>query len=227
MASLPGTTGNTAVVLIDPYNDFLHSSGKLNPLVSASMEKTNTLTHLKEFVTTARAHKIPIYYGLHQQAGENFILGWQHATPMQQSQGKSGAFAAGTWGVEIFEGLEPSKENGDVVVSKHWSSRQVPLPFDLGGMKCADEMTSSFQNTDLDYQLRQRDVANVVIGGLTANTCMESTARYAYELGYNVTMLKDCSAGFTIEAAEAATELIWPLFAHRVLTVAEWTASLK
>lgn len=42
---------------------------------------------------------------------------------MQKSQGENKAFEAGTWGVEIFEGLEPSVENGDVVVSKHWSSR--------------------------------------------------------------------------------------------------------
>jgi nicotinamidase-related amidase len=41
---------------------------------------------------------------------------------------------------------------------------------------------SSFQNTDLDYQLRQRTIENLVLGGLTANTCLESTARYAYEL---------------------------------------------
>lgn len=41
---------------------------------------------------------------------------------------------------------------------------------------------SSFQNTDLDYLLRQREVTNVVIAGLTANACVESTARYAYDL---------------------------------------------
>jgi nicotinamidase-related amidase len=43
-------------------------------------------------------------------------------------------------------------------------------------------MCSSFQSTDLDYQLRQRDIQNLVMGGLTSNTCLESTARYAYEL---------------------------------------------
>jgi len=208
MTTLPGASGNTAVILIDPYNDFLHPNGKLNSLVSASMENTNTLVHLKEFVTAARAHKLPIYYGLHQQCSANFILGWNHATPMQKSQGENKAFEAGTWGVEIFEGLQPSLENGDVVVSKHWSS-------------------SSFQNTDLDYQLRQRDVTNLVLGGLTANTCLESTARYAYELGYHVTLLKDATAGFSIEQKEAATELIWPLFAHKVMTVAEWVATLS
>ena len=41
---------------------------------------------------------------------------------------------------------------------------------------------SSFHNTDLDFQLHQREITKVVIMGLTANACVESTARYAYEL---------------------------------------------
>ena len=41
---------------------------------------------------------------------------------------------------------------------------------------------SSFANTDLDYQLKQRNITKVVIAGLIAETCFESTARYAYEL---------------------------------------------
>ena len=43
-------------------------------------------------------------------------------------------------------------------------------------------MNSNFQGTDLEYQLRQRDITHVVCVGLVANTCLESTARYAYEL---------------------------------------------
>lgn len=41
---------------------------------------------------------------------------------------------------------------------------------------------SSFANTDLEYQLRQRDITKLVFAGLTTNTCLESTARYAREL---------------------------------------------
>lgn len=70
-----------------------------------------------------------------------------------------------------------------MTVSKHWNS-------------------SSFQSTDLDFQLRQRDVSRVVMAGLTANTCLESTSRYAYELGYEVTMLKDATAGFAKDQME-------------------------
>ena len=72
-------------------------------------------------------------------------------------------FEVGTWNTEFFEGMAPDPENnGDVVVSKHWNS-------------------SSFQNSDLDYQLRQRGIRHVVMAGLVANTCLESTSRYAYE----------------------------------------------
>ncbi|TVY52367.1 Peroxyureidoacrylate/ureidoacrylate amidohydrolase [Lachnellula suecica] len=198
---------NTAILIIDPYNDFLHPAGKLNSMVSSSLGAKNTITHLKGLVSTARANKIPIYYGLHQQTRPGFLAGWKHATPLQQSQKENVAFEEGSWGVEIYEGLGPELGNGDVVCGKHWSS-------------------SSFQNTDLDYQLRQRDVSRLVMGGLTANTCLESTARYAYELGYHVTMLKDTTAGFTNEATDAATEMIWPLFAHEVMRAGEWKESI-
>jgi hypothetical protein len=44
--------------------------------------------------------------------------------------------------------------------------------------------------------------------------------------GYHVTMLKDTTAGFTKEQKDAATELVWPLFAHEVKTVGEWIKTL-
>ena len=37
------------------------------------------------------------------------------------------------------------------------------------------EKSSYFANTDLDYQLRQRDITHLVFAGMAANTCLEST----------------------------------------------------
>jgi hypothetical protein len=42
-----------------------------------------------------------------------------------------------------------------------------------------------------------------------------------------MTMLSDTTAGFTIEQKNAATDLIWPLFAHEVKTVGAWIATLE
>ncbi|KAF4766939.1 hypothetical protein HAV15_009555 [Penicillium sp. str.  len=72
----------------------------------------------------------------------------------------------------------------------------------------------SFSNTDLDFQLRQREIKRLVFVGLTANTYLESTARHAYEL-------KDATAGWSKELTDVATDLIWPLFAQ-VMTVNDW-----
>lgn len=41
---------------------------------------------------------------------------------------------------------------------------------------------SGFVNTDLNYQLRQRGITHLVMAGMVANTCLESTARDAREL---------------------------------------------
>ncbi|KAJ6478763.1 Isochorismatase-like protein [Mycena vitilis] len=201
-------TKDTAIVLIDPYNDFLHPDGKLTPRLAGSLAKSNTIANIKTLLAYARAQGIPVYYGLHQQFHAGQYDDWKHMTAGHKGLRDNKIFEEGSWGAQFYEGLEPDFGNGDVVVSKHWNS-------------------SSFANTDLDFQLKQREIRNVVFAGLVANTCLESTARYAYELQYHVTMLTDATAGFTNEAKDAATSLIWPLFANEVTTVEGWIAKKK
>lgn len=183
---------NTAIVLIDPYNDFLHEDGKMYFATKEDLARKNTIEHLKTLVKFARSKNIPIYYGLHQQFKEGFFDGWKHMAHVHENIMRTATFAEGSFGALIYEGLEPSLENGDVVVSKHWNSRYVD-DRDLNGSLMrglADAVTlSSFQNTDLDFQLHQREITKLVLAGMTANTCLESTARYGYELGYHVTLL--------------------------------------
>jgi hypothetical protein len=117
------TNENTAIVLIDPYNDFLHEDGKLNFMVRDSLDKTNTIPNLRKLLDVAREKKFPIFYCLHQQSHEHSMQGW---TMMNASlKGLKGAkvFEEGSWGAEFYEGLGPETANGEVVVSKHWNSR--------------------------------------------------------------------------------------------------------
>jgi nicotinamidase-related amidase len=122
---MTATKANTAVLLIDPYNDFLHPEGKLYSALSASLVETDTISHIRDLLAAVRAHKIPVYYGLHQQYKPGFYEGWKHMKSVHQSQNASHLFEEGSWGAQIFEGMEPKLENGDVVFSKHWTSRSV------------------------------------------------------------------------------------------------------
>jgi len=60
------------------------------------------------------------------------------------------------------------------------------------------------------------------------NTCVESTAREAVELGYKVTLISDATAGFSHALKEAATDVIWPtIYVDEVLKTEEWVARLN
>lgn len=175
---------NTAIVLIDPLNDFLHPTGKLYPLVKDSLEAYDALNHIKQVIAAGRAANVPIYYGLHQMTKDGSYAGWNHMNATQMQARDHTAFDE-KFGGQILEGLEPELSNGDVVLSRHWNSRYVIFFCWLrSGKLCADDprSNSSFANTDLEYQLRQRDITKLVLAGLTTNTCLETTARYAREL---------------------------------------------
>ncbi|RDI78553.1 hypothetical protein Vi05172_g11447 [Venturia inaequalis] len=198
----------TAILLIDPYNDFIHPSGKLHSLLAESLQSSNAIVHILSLLTAARKPKIPVYYGLHQPFKASSFAGWKHKKGVHESQEEGRVFEEGSWGERIFAGMEPVFGNGDVVVSKHWSS-------------------SSFQNTDLDYHLHQREITHVVLAGFTTNHCVEATGRYAYDLGYETTFLSDATAGFGTELKDVATDLIWPLFANNVITTDEFIGTLS
>jgi nicotinamidase-related amidase len=57
----------TAILLADPYNDFLGDGGKLWPRVKAIAEAVNLLVHLREVVSTARAHGLEIFFVPHNR----------------------------------------------------------------------------------------------------------------------------------------------------------------
>ena len=153
----------TALILIDLYNDFLHPEGKLTGALAESLSESDTIKHLQEVLKSARSANIPIYYSLHQQYHDGKYTGFEHWNAMLESIKKDRGFEEGSWGATVFAGLEPDPSNGDVVISKHWNQ-------------------SSFHNTDLDWQLRQREITHLVFAGLVANSCIETTGRVANEL---------------------------------------------
>ena len=81
-------------------------------------------------------------------------------------------------------------------------------------------------NTDLDFQLKQHGVTHVVAVGMLANSCIESTSRFAMELGYHVTLVRGATAAFSHEFMHAAHDLNGPTFAHAILTTPELLAAL-
>jgi nicotinamidase-related amidase len=68
----------------------------------------------------------------------------------------------------------------------------------------------AFTNTDLEEYLKKRDVTQVVIAGVATSIGVESTARHAYEHGFNVTLAVDAMTDLSLDAHINSIERIFP-----------------
>jgi nicotinamidase-related amidase len=76
----------------------------------------------------------------------------------------------------------------------------------------------AFYGTDLELQLRRRGVTTIVLGGISTNFGVESTARAAHEHAYNVIFVEDAMASFTAADHVFAVERIFPRIGRVVST---------
>jgi nicotinamidase-related amidase len=69
----------------------------------------------------------------------------------------------------------------------------------------------AFHGTGLDMQLRRRGIDTIVLGGISTNAGVESTARQAWEYGYSLLLVEDLCASSISEAMHKMTvETIFP-----------------
>ena len=113
-------------------------------------------------------------------------------------------FVAGSWGADFHPDLQPAE--GDVVLEPH-------------------KETDVFE-TDLPEHLEGFGTTHVVICGMTANLCCESTGRHLAEHGYDVTYLSDAIGAENLAAYEASIHINYPLIGNAVLEVDEFLAAI-
>jgi nicotinamidase-related amidase len=68
----------------------------------------------------------------------------------------------------------------------------------------------AFTNTDLEQYLKRNGVTQVVIAGVSTSAGVESTARFAHELGFNVALAADAMTDLSTDAHERSLKLIFP-----------------
>ncbi len=99
---------------------------------------------------------------------------------------------------EIVPELGPNE--GDVVVKKH--------------------QPSAFFGTSLEVQLRRRGIQTIVLTGIATNLGVESTARTAFEHGFNLVFVSDAMAARDADLHTMAVTKFFPTIG-RVRTTAE------
>jgi nicotinamidase-related amidase len=71
---------------------------------------------------------------------------------------------------------------------------------------------NAFSSTLLDRVLKERGIKDVLIAGMATALCIDSTGRAAYERGYSVKILSDCTSARTRAEQEFFCQNIFPLY---------------
>src|SRR5262245_8091037 len=204
--SLAYEKGITALLVVDPYNDFISEGGKLWGRLKAVAEANQCVSNMQRVLSAARKARLPIFYALHRRYRPGDYETWKYIAPVQKAAWSRKTFEYGTWGGEIRAEFAP--EPGDIVAAEHWCS-------------------SGFANTDLELQLNRHGIHQLIVIGLIAHTCIEATVRFAVELGFQVTMVKDATADYSEHEMHAALEINIPNYASAIVTTSEIVASLS
>ncbi len=206
MANLKFEKEITGLLVIDPYNDFISEEGKIWDRIRAVAEANHCVPNMLEILNAAREAQLRVFYALHRRYRPGDYETWKYIAPIQKAAWLRKAFEYGTWGGKIRREFEP--QPGDIVAQEHWCS-------------------SGFANTDLDLQLKKHGIHKLIVIGLIAHTCVEATVRFAAELGYEVTVVKDATASYSAEEMHAALDVNIPNYASAIVTTSEVVDSIS
>jgi len=195
-----------ALLVIDPYNDFISEGGKLWDRIKTVAEANNSVPNMLQVLSAARKADLRVFYALHHRYRPGDYETWKYIAPIQKAAWLRKSFEYGTWGGEIRTEFIPRP--GEIVAQEHWCS-------------------SGFANTDLDLQLKKHGLHQVIVIGLIAHTCVESTVRFAAELGYEATVVKDATADFSDVEMHAALGINIPNYAAAIVTANEVVEALS
>ena len=190
----------TALLVIDPYNDFISEGGKIWGRIKAVAEANSCVLHMAQVLNAAREAGLRVFYALHHRYRPGDYETWKYIAPIQKAARSSKVFEYGTWGGELRGEFAPRP--GEIVAQEHWGS-------------------SGFANTDLDLQLKKHGIHQLIVIGLIAHTCVEATVRFAMELGYEVTVVRDATADYSDREMRAALDVNLPNYASAIVTTDE------
>lgn len=201
MAQAPIPIAETALLLCDLQNDFLHPEGAYGRAGQSAAAIAALPARLKPLCDAVRAQGGWIasthFTLVPGKGGEPFIA--EHLRQLRPFLRK-GDFAPGSWGHGLVDDLAPA----DLAVEK--------LGYD------------AFWNSRLEWVLRKAGVRRLLVAGIVTNGGVASTVRGAHVREFEVTVLEDGCAAFSEAVHRAAIEGLRPV--AEITTVAQARAAL-
>jgi len=190
-------SNSTALLVIDPQNDFLSETGVVWDLVGEGVVKNQVVDKLSKLIAKARESGVEVFYSPHYYDKE--FEAWKDNNPIDSLMFERKMFDRNSSGSDFHPELTP--DDATIVCAPH-------------------KNLSGFHTSDVDIQLRKRGIKTIYLCGMSANLCVESHMRDAEEKGYNVIVINDATAA-PGDAAYDAALVNYGFIAHESITAEE------
>ncbi len=207
----------TALVVVDPQNDFLSPEGVTWELVGESVTKNGTVKHIEQLLETAKQAGLPVAVSPHYYypTDHHWKFGGAVETMMHAINmfGRKGALTLDGFtdsGADWLDRYKPYLEDGSTIIA---SPHKVYGP----------------ESNDLALQLRKRGVTKVILAGMSANLCVESHLRELLEQGFEVAVVTDATAAAQAPGLDgyAAALVNFRFLANTLWTTDEAVAAMR
>ena len=174
---------DSAVVFIDPQNDVLSEKGANWAAVGASVTENRTVENMERIFKAAKANGYEVFISPHYFYPTD--SGWKFNGPLEADEFRTHSFAR----------TGPLNLTGFTSSGADWLHQFKPYIEDGKTIVVSPHKVWGPQTNDLVLQLRKRRIGKVLLGGMLANICVESHLRDLLEQGFEVTVVKDATAG--------------------------------
>jgi nicotinamidase-related amidase len=198
----------TAIVIIDPQNDFLSPGGVAWGVVGESVTENNTVANIEALMKAAKIYDLPLFISPHYYFPADHR--WKFEGALENLMHSIGMFDRP--GPLQLEGLEGSGAD--------WLEIYKPYIEDGKTVICSPHKVYGPENNDLILQLRKQRIDKVILGGMSSNLCVESHLRELLEQGFEVAVVKDATAGAKVPEGDGYASA---LVNYRMLANTVWS----
>lgn len=191
-------TKKSALLMLHWQNSVANPKGVWGKNLYPQVVKNNSIENAKKALKAARDKGMMVVF---------VNIGWRPGFPempadqyypLMQGAKDENKGIIGSWDVDVIDELKPEKDD------------KIVINFGSDG----------FQGTDLDLILRANGVDHVYVSGQCTEHVVATTIKRAANMGYNATLVKDATSGFTDSNYNAMMDIL-PLYC-KVITSDEF-----
>lgn len=174
---------NTALVVIDPQVDFLSEQGVTWGVVGDSVTEQGTVDNLENLFKAAK------------QVGMATFISPHYYYPHDHKWKFEGTLERVMHSIKMFDRKDPLSLDNFEASGADWMPQYKPYINDGETIVCSPHKVYGPTQNDLNLQLRKRGIDRVILAGMSANLCVQAHLYELLELGFEVAVVRDATAG--------------------------------